>query len=596
MNVWNCGRRPVLPAAAPALMALAAAAALHAATFSAALDRDTITLGESATLSLTFEGGSPQKVPIPPSVPGLQISYVGPSSQFSFINGQVSSAVTHHFTITPQRAGHFVIPSLEAVVGGQVLRSDPVELTVLQPNQPTAAQITSGSQVAFMTLALPERTVYPGEAVVAELKVYLRDDVQNFGNFQFTSRPADGFAIGKMAQGGTERAQIGRRVYSIIPISLELTAVKTGSLSVGPFTAEATILLPSPNQGGDPFFAQFFNTGEQKQISLITERLEVRSLPLPTNDVPADFNGAIGQYTLSVSAGPTNVAVGDPITVRVQISGRGALDALVLPDQPAWRDFKVYPPTSKLETDDRLGIEGKKTFEEIVSPENTDVHELPEFSFSFFDPDTGGYRSLRQPPVPLTVRPGGAVAAPTLASARPANAQPPAPGIVPIKDRLGALAQLTPPLVARPGFLAVQSLPLLAWLAALVWRKRTDSLANNPRLRRQRRVAQLVQDGLSELRRLAGENNSEEFFATLHHLLQEQLGERLDCPALSITDAAVEEKLRPRGASEATVAALRELFQICNQARYAPIKGSQELAAVAARFERVVTELQSLKA
>src|SRR2546426_48518 len=64
---------------------------LHAAPFSALLDRTTIALGETATLSLTFTGGSPQNAPSPPSVPNLDIQYVGPSSQFSVINGQVSS-------------------------------------------------------------------------------------------------------------------------------------------------------------------------------------------------------------------------------------------------------------------------------------------------------------------------------------------------------------------------------------------------------------------------------------------------------------------------------------------------------------------------
>ena len=34
---------------------------------------------------------------------------------------------------------------------------------------------------------------------------------------------------------------------------------------------------------------------------------------------------------MTVTAGPTNVTVGDPITVRVQIFGRGALDSLNLP-------------------------------------------------------------------------------------------------------------------------------------------------------------------------------------------------------------------------------------------------------------------------
>ena len=73
-------------------------ARLDAATFTASLDRDTIALGESATLSLTFEDGSPRNVPLPPNVAGLQIAYVGPSSQFSFVNGETKSTVTVHIS------------------------------------------------------------------------------------------------------------------------------------------------------------------------------------------------------------------------------------------------------------------------------------------------------------------------------------------------------------------------------------------------------------------------------------------------------------------------------------------------------------------
>ncbi len=85
-------------------------ARLDAATFTASLDRDTIALGESATLSLTFEDGSPRTVPMPPNVAGLQIAYVGPSSQFSFVNGETKSTVTYNFTLTPRQAGEFHHP------------------------------------------------------------------------------------------------------------------------------------------------------------------------------------------------------------------------------------------------------------------------------------------------------------------------------------------------------------------------------------------------------------------------------------------------------------------------------------------------------
>ena len=187
---------------------------------------------------------------------------------------------------------------------------------------------------------------------------------------------------------------------------------------------------------------------------------------------------------------------------------------------------------------------------------------------------------------------------PSLAVTKPATPEA-APGqsdILPVKQDLGALRSTGAPLLVQPVFLALQSLPVLALVAAFIWRRRADNLANNPRLRRQRVVAQLVQAGLVDLRQLAKENNSEKFFATLFRLLQEQLGERLDCPAIAITESVVDNRLIALKVPAPTLTGLRELFQLCNQARYAPVRDPQELAAVAAKFEKVSSELQSVKA
>jgi hypothetical protein len=599
---WRDRKLNLFPVAAGLCLVLLwlAAAPAHAAGFTASLDNDTLTPGQSATLSLTFEGGQPKNVPTP-DVPGLQIINTGNSQSFTIRDSQMSSTVTITYSITPQRAGEFVIPAMTADVNGQQLTSQPLQLRVVPPSAVSTAQINTGSQIAFMKLALPEDKVYAGEVVTANLELYLRDDVRNFGNFQFTATPADGFTVGKMHEGQAQRAQIGSRVYTVVPVSMALTATRTGSLSLGPLTASLVLAISAPNQPNDPFLRQFpfGNFGEAQQpISLATEIVNVNSLPLPAKDVPPNFNGAIGEYTMTVTAGPTNVAVGDPITVRVQISGRGDLGSLTLPPQPAWHDFTIYPPTSKVVTTDPLGLQGAKTFEQIVAPQNTDVHELPVFSFSYFDPDTGNYRTLTEPPEALTVRSAGATAVPTMAATQTPNRENPAKpeDILPIKEELGALTRSGPPLVTQPAFLAWQSLPVLAFLAALVWRKRTDNLANNPRLRRQRQVAQLVRDGLSDLDKFAAENKSDEFFAMLFRLLQEQLGERLDCPAGAITEADVDARLTQLGAGATTLESLHELFQLCNQARYAPIRTRQELAGVAVKFKNVTGELQNLKA
>ena len=598
-------KRFIFQTAAASFMAalIFRAATAEAASLTASLDRDVITLGETANMSLAIVGGQSKNLPTP-QVMGLRIAQSGSSQNVSIINGAMTSTVTVTYSVTPQRAGEFTIPALTADVNGQRLSTEPLHLTVQKVNVPSAAAVNSGSEVAFLKLVVPHEKIYSGQTVIGRVELYLRDDVQNFGNFQFTGTPAEGFSVSKMVEGQRSRAQVGNRVYTVISVMLPLTAVKSGALTLGPFTAGVVVVLPSQNQGGDPFFRQFLNQGEQRQVTLASDQITIQALPLPTENVPADFNGAIGNFSLNVTAGPTNLTVGDPITVRVQISGRGALDAVTLPAQDAWRDFKTFPPTSTITNTDQFGFQGIKTFEQIVSPLNADVRELPPFSFSFFNPDDGAYHILTQPATPLSVHSAGATPLPTIAGNKNSSAENPASpqDILPIKENLGTLVQTTvgrdsvASLMTSPAFLAVQSLPVIALLAAFIWRKRADNLANNPRLRRQRTVALLVREGLNDLKKFATENKPDEFFATLFRLLQEQLGERLDCPASAITENVIDEHAVLRAAPPATRNGLHELFQLCNQARYAPVRGSGELNSVAAQFEKTIGEFQEVKA
>jgi hypothetical protein len=566
--------------------------ASKAANFTASLDRDSMNLGESATLSMVFEGGEPHDVNRP-DVPGLEIVNAGNSRNFSFINGQMSSTVTVTFSITAEQAGQFVIPAMTEEVGGQVFHSQPMTLTVTKPGAPSVAQINSGSEISFMRLTLPNEKIYPGQIVPAQLQIFFRDDVQQEGDFQITTMPADGFTVGKMISGQRERVQFGDHNYTVCPISIALTAMKSGNITVGPVTANVTIVTGGQNFGP---FGGFFG-GEQRQVTIAADPVSVQSLSLPTQNVPAGFNGAVGDFTMTVTAGPTNLAVGDPITVRVTISGQGALDSVMLPNQSGWDNFKVFSPTSKFQASDDLGDEGTKTFEEIVTPQNASVRELPPFSFSFFNPSDGNYHVLTQPATPLLVTSVGATPLPTIAATKPSASESQAPqDIATIRQNLGTLARPGAPLITSPAFIALQSVPIIAFVAALVWRKRTDNLANNPRLRRKRAVEQLIAGGLMDLNKFAQENNSNDFFAMLFRLLQEQLGERLDCPAISITEADAETRLAQLGTKPEALNSLRELFQACNQAKYAPVQTSQELSALAGKFKNVVSELQNLKA
>jgi BatD DUF11 like domain len=563
----------------------------RAVNFTVSFDRNPITLGESAVLSLTFDGGPPTALPGIPQIANLNFSNPpGRTSQYTFVNGVTSTTESYTYTVTPAQAGDYTIPALTAQIGGQTVSSQPVKLTVLKPGAPPpSAGANGGDSVALVRLIVPKQKVFVGEVIQARLELCLREDVARYGNVQLNPIPAEGFTVGKRLQGQETQSRLGKANYTIVPVTMLFTAAKAGNLTLGPPTCSLDVLF-------GPF--DFFGRPTRSQhVDLTGDPITVQSVPLPAENKPPGFNGAVGSYTLSVSAAPTNIAVGDPVTVTIQMAGTGGVDSLTLPEQTGWQQFKLYPPTSDYQSGDQLDLSGTKTFKLTAVPQSMDVKELPPFTFSFFDPEQNTYRTLAQPAVPLIVRPSAAsLPPPVLAEANTTSDNPPAKqDIIHIKPWLGSLTRLQPPLVGRSWFLALQGVPVLAWLCLFVQRRQQDRLAANPRLRRQRQVERVVRDGLKDLRQYAAANDSAEFFATLFHLLQERLGERLDLPASAITEAVLDERLLPLGVPDPTIDRLRELFQTCNQARYAPQTSTEELALLIPQVEAALNELKNLK-
>jgi hypothetical protein len=580
------------------LVVAASLSGARAASFSTTLDRDTTSVGESVMLSLVFEGAQPTRVFGMPQVQGLVLQGQGSSQNVQFINGQSSVKFIYQYAVTSQQAGEFTIPSIKAEVGGQTLSSQPLRLKVVSRGQ-TVPTPDGAGQLAFLRLVVRTNEVFVGEVFPLEIELYVLNGQAH--DLEMPQIKGDGFTFGQMPkQPSQSRTQINNNLYSVVIFKLATTAVKAGTLTLGPVECNLKLRIPRTNRrardpfGFDPF--EFFGSPfELRPTTLTGAPQTMRVLPLPTENVPPTFNGAIGEFSVSIHASPTNVAVGDPITVNVRVEGQGGLDTLSLPPQPGWSDFRIYPPTSKIETTDPLGIQGVKDFEQVVIPQNTETRELPPFTFSFFDPERRSYRTLLQPATPLTVRPTAITLAPP-ALVTNTGPQSPAPlqqDIVAIKQHLGVVLVGGPPWLQQPWFLALQGVPVLAWLMALVWRTRQDRLANNPRLRRQRQVAQVIREGLPELRQLAEANDAEAFFAATVRLLQEQIGERVDLPASAITEAVVEEHLRPVGLAEDALKTLHELFQVCNQARYAPQHTSQQLVSL---LPKIGSALRAVKA
>lgn len=554
-----------------------------AVSVTAQLERSTVMAGEAAALTVIIEGGNPQSAETFPAVAGLTIQYRARSQNVTSVNGVASIKHLLNFSIATSQPGQFTIPSIKVTVDGAPYPTQPVALTV------TKADPTVQNRYAFLRLNVPKSEVYVGEVFPIELQLYVVDAE----NLQAPQLKSDGFIIHKQPEHTRSQAQVGNVLYSVLTFKMSVSAAKAGKLALGP--ADMSLILrirarPDPN---DVF--GLFGRYERRPMTVSSAPFELNVLPLPA-PAPPGFTGAIGAFQWTVSASPISLAAGDPITLKITVGGRGNLDSVSLASFD-WPHFKTYQPNSSTVSNDPLGMDGSRTFEQVIVPQSTALREIPSVNFAFFDPAKKDYVILAQPATAIEVRSGApGQGQPAVAAVPAAGEDEPAErnDIVHIKSSAGPLVALAPPLLRQPWFLALQLLPLAGIVSVMLWRKRQDQLLSNPKLRRKLESQRVVATGLAELKALAAASDIEKFYALLFRLLQEQLGERLDLPASAITEAVLDERLPNRGASPEQVGELRQLFHICNQARYAPMRSDSEMLSVAANLEKALNHLQQL--
>lgn len=319
------------------------------------------------------------------------------------------------------------------------------------------------------------------------------------------------------------------------------------------------------------------------------------------NGRPANFAGAVGKFRLVNSLSTTNVAVGDPITLRAQVAGRGNLDQVNMPVLASTNGLRIYDAQSEVQTTDDLGLEGVKSFEQIVIPEQTGLVQFPEIQFSYFDPESKSYVTLKHAPTPITVRPGAALStilpASNVAATSPAPLPPP---VAPKNELQHIVYSLGLPLnqrpwIRRPGVLAALAFPLPAYALFAAWYRRRQEHIRDPRRQRRANADQSIAAGLSALTRQAAAGDSAGFFESLGGVLREQIGLALDIPAAAITEEIIDSRLLSIGLAEDAITGLKELFSALNQARFAPDHSVEELESFQQRLHTVCNALDGLR-
>jgi len=546
---------------------------------SASLDRSATSIGESVTLSINCTNFSPSSQPMLPSIAGLRFSSAGTSRQFQLENGRRTSTYTYNILVMPLKAGNYSISPIQVRHKTRLLKPKPLTLLVLPAGEkpkPSNSQL----QNAYVRLLPAKTTAYVGEVIPVEIQLFFIDGV----NVQMPELTADGFNIAAFPKHKQSRTQRGNQIYQVLTFRTAATPVKAGELQLGPVKLSMVLRVRQKQNRRSPFndpFDGFFNRYQQVPVNLEAKAQTITVKPLPNANKPASFNGAVGQYTMQAKASPLEMTVGDPVTVNIQISGQGAIESLNL-SKLDWPGFKSYEPSVTTSENNPLGLLGTRRFEQVVIPESDTIAEMPRIEFSFFDPVTSQYRVLAKGPFPLKVNPSSKPVAPVIGGNTAQETEdpdsPPQTDILTIKHHLGSLGQAMP-LIARPNFWLLQSIPLLLWIAALAWRRKTNALANNPRLRRERQVAERIRSGMAKLDALANDGKIGEFHAEMADLLRKQIGLQLDIPAEGITGDIVHSHAAQKRLNEDTRDDIRKLFTASDQASFAGSQTTGEMKA-----------------
>lgn len=356
-----------------------------------------------------------------------------------------------HFMFQAKTVGRFSVDSFEVVVNGKIFRTQPVMIEVLpsgqgsqqgvpqprgrtggipnfpgfdedemdllreqeeifnqllqrrlNPGQPQGQGGTGGgarqqaepeyrsmptnpNEAFFIQLEVDKKNVYEGEQVTASWYLLTRGQMETLDRVKFPS--LKGFwkeIIEENPQIQFVEEVINGVVYrKALLASHALFPIKSGAAIIDEFTVKSRVRMPSQGMGFGFGFGRAYNYTKSSR------RLELGVKPLPTQDRPSQFTGAVGNFNVNAQIEGQQFSANQPFTMKVRFEGQGNAKAIDLPRIEWPEGLELYDTKNE----SRFFKDGTsfKEFEILLIPRKTGVMEIPPIQFAFFNPKTEKY-------------------------------------------------------------------------------------------------------------------------------------------------------------------------------------------------------------
>jgi hypothetical protein len=341
------------------------------------------------------------------------------SSSFTMvINGKTvrsSSDIikSYIFTLPAETVGTLVLPEFSVAIGKDIYRVKPLSFQVL--DRPISDDLQF-----LLTVSNPQQFYYPSQVIDLNCRILYRNfsgppgiadiSLPIMKNMSFELLPADqpNFELIINGQRNTLQAQQGMetlkgQTYNSLQFNLKFRLMNPGNFE---FANSIKMIVET----GKVYRQRslFFGTElvkETKPLFADSLPLKISVLELPDKDVPVSFNGAIGTFKIKVTpSSDTAIRVGDPITLLIEISGRGTWEFVKSPPidkVPAITDYFIVsqePVVGEVNEGQNM-----KSFSVRLRVKSKTVQEIPPIPFTYFNLSSRKYVTVYSEPVPIKV-------------------------------------------------------------------------------------------------------------------------------------------------------------------------------------------------
>ncbi|MDA7736501.1 BatD family protein [Flavobacteriaceae bacterium] len=356
-------------------------------------------LGLNERLRVDFEMNENGDNFIPPLFTGFQV-VSGPQQAVSrsWVNGVRSFSKTYTYFLTPKLKGKITLDQAQITINGEVYKTTPITIEVTEavekPNDPNNIDYITDENIKLVA-EISNSNPYLNEGISVVYKLYFRNPI-SISDVQELESPSYGDFWSHLIKIGQVRVNTkgvynGEPYNEVVWRKVVLYPQKTGKLNIEPLTLNLSLSVPSNRRD---LFGRRILTQGQKTITAGRRVIDVKSLP--EKNKPPGFTGAVGQFDFDVILDKDALKASESFQATLKVKGNGNLKLFNLPKINVPNTLEVYEPEHTENVKINLsGMDGTIEDAYTIVPQYQGKYPIPPVQFSYFDPKTKNYKSVR---------------------------------------------------------------------------------------------------------------------------------------------------------------------------------------------------------